>query len=105
MIAFHLNRTGKFIMIRKTVFVAVGSMIALSSFAIDRSKIEKSIALKDGSTVYIFKDGKMGMENKFGKTVRMKQGQVMEARDGQRIIMVGDEIMRLEEVLHESHRY
>lgn len=91
-------------MFKKILFVAFSGVIALSAFAVDRSKVEKSIDLKDGSTVYIFKDGKMGMENKFGKTVRMKEGQVMEAKDGQRIIMVGDEIMRLEDVLHEQHR-
>ena len=33
---------------------------------------------------YIFKDGKMGMEDKLGRAVRMKQGQVMEAKDGQK---------------------
>lgn len=91
-------------MFKKILFVAFSGVIAMSAFAVDRSKVEKSIDLKDGSTVYIFKDGKMGMENKFGKTVRMKEGQVMEAKDGQRIIMVGDEIMRLEDVLHEQHR-
>lgn len=33
----------------------------------------------------------------------MKPGHVMDTRDGKRIIMVGDEIMRLEEVLHGAH--
>ncbi|MBK8318440.1 MAG: CopK family periplasmic copper-binding protein [Betaproteobacteria bacterium] len=39
----------------------------------------RSIELKDGSTVYIFKDGKMGMEDKYGHaTLRMKK----DTRDG-----------------------
>ena len=87
----------------KIVLAAVSTMLAMTPYAIDRSKVDKSIDLKDGSTVYIFKDGKMAMENKFGKTVRMKPGHVMDTRDGKRIIMVGDEIMRLEEVLHGAH--
>ena len=90
-------------MFKKVMLAAVSAMLAMSAYAVDRSKVDKSIDLKDGSTVYIFKDGKMAMENKFGKTVRMKPGHVMDTRDGKRIIMVGDEIMRLEEVLHGAH--
>ena len=86
-------------MFTKLLVVAAGGMFALSAFAVDTSKVEKSIELKDGSTVYLFKDGKMGMENKFGKSVRMKQGHVMETKDGQRVIMVGDEVARMETIL------
>lgn len=86
-------------MIKKILVGAAGAMVALSAFAVDMSKVEKAIELKDGSTVYIFKDGKMGMENKLGKTVRMKPGHVMETKDGQRIIMVGDEVARLESLM------
>jgi len=86
-------------MIKKILVGTAGAMIALSAFAVDMSKVDKSIELKDGSTVYIFKDGKMGMENKLGKTVRMKPGHVMETKDGQRIIMVGDEVARLESLM------
>ena len=91
-------------MFKKILIAAASSMVALSAFAVDSSKVEKSIELKDGSTVYLFKDGKMGMENKFGKTVRMKEGHVMETKDGKRVIMIGDEVARLEEVLHADHR-
>ncbi|WP_426148893.1 CopK family periplasmic copper-binding protein [Polaromonas sp. DSR2-3-2] len=31
----------------------------LSAFAVDQAGIEKSVELKDGSTVHLFKDGKM----------------------------------------------
>ena len=86
-------------MFKKMLIVVAGSMVALSALAVDTSKVEKSIELKDGSTVYLFKDGKMGMENKLGKVVHMKAGQVMETKDGQRIIMVGNEVARLETLL------
>lgn len=86
-------------MIKKILVGVAGAMVAMSAFAVDMSKVEKAIEMKDGSTVYIFKDGKMAMENKLGKTVRMKPGHVMEAKDGQRIIMVGDEVARLESLM------
>lgn len=86
-------------MFKNILLFAVGSAVALSAFAVDPGNVEKSIALKDGSTVYQFKDGKMGMENKFGKAVQMKEGHVMETKDGQKIIMVGNEVAQMETVL------
>jgi len=58
--------------------------------------------LKDGSTVYVFKDGKMAMEDRLGRTVGMKAGHVMETKDGQKIIMVGNELARLEMIKAEK---
>ena len=81
----------------KNVLITVAlSALAASAFAVDAGQVEKSIPLKDGTTVYLFKDGKMGMEDKLGRTVRMKQGHVMETKDGQKIIMIGDEVARLD---------
>lgn len=91
-------------MLKRLLVAAAGSMIALSAFAVDQNKVDKSIELKDGSTVYIFKDGKMGMENKFGRVESMKAGHVMETKDGKKIVMIGNEVWRLEELLHGSHR-
>ena len=91
-------------MFKKTLVAAACSIVALSAFAVDSSQVEKSIELKDGSTVYLFKDGKMGMETKVGQVTRMKPGQVMDGKDGQRYIMIGDEVARLEEVLHGANR-
>ena len=86
-------------MFKKMLLVVAGATVALSAFAVEMQNVAKSIELKDGSTVYFFKDGKMAMENKLGKVVRMKEGHVMETKDGQRLIMVGDEVARLERVL------
>ena len=91
-------------MLKKFIVIAALSTLGASAYAVDASQVEKSIELKDGSTVYIFKDGKMGMEDKLGRAVRMKQGQVMEAKDGQKIMMHGDEVMRLDNILHQDHR-
>lgn len=57
------------------------------------------IELKDGTTLYIFKDGKMAMEDRLGRTVSMKPGTEMEAKSGRKILMNGNEVMRLENLL------
>ena len=91
-------------MFKKILVTAAASMVALSAFAVDASKVAKSIELKDGATVYLFKDGKMGMESKLGRVMPMKEGQVMETKDGQRVVMIGNEVARLETVLHADYR-
>lgn len=91
-------------MLKKLLMVVAMSAVTATAFAVDAAQVEKSIELKDGSTVYIFKDGKMGMEDKLGRAVRMKKDTVMEAKDGQKIIMHGDEVMRLDNILHKDHR-
>jgi hypothetical protein len=62
----------------------------------------KSIPLEDGSTVYVFKDGKMGMEDKNGRPMKMKPGHVMKAKDGTSLAMVGNEMMRVESLLEDK---
>ncbi len=88
----------------KKIVVAASTLIALSAFAVDHSQVQKSIELKDGSTVYIFKDGKMGMEDKFGRATFMAPGHAMETKDGKKIIMNGNEIWRVDELVHRDHR-
>lgn len=83
-------------MFKKIALAAVIGLFAMSVQAADNPKPEKSIALKDGSTVHIYKDGKMAMESKHGRPQHMKDGQVMETKDGQKIMMKGNEIWRLE---------
>lgn len=79
----------------KTVVGLSLVLSGVSAFAIDREGIEKSVQLKDGSTVHVFKDGKMAMENKFGRPYRMKAGEVMQTIDGQPMAMKGNEVTRL----------
>ncbi len=90
-------------MLKNILVAVVSSTIALSAFAVDKGQVARSIALKDGSMVYIFKDGKMGMEDKFGRATVMPQGHAMETKDGKKIIMNGNEIWRVEELLHRVH--
>lgn len=86
------------------VFALTGNAgAAAEPVAVPSSQVKQATVLKDGSIVYVFKDGKMGMENTFGNVVRMKQGHAMETRDGQRIIMIGDEVARLDTILNAEY--
>lgn len=84
----------------KTILLATASsMIALPVLAADANQVEKSIELKDGSTVHIFADGKMGMESRFGRAADMAQGEMMEAKDGKIIVMNANEYWRVKAML------
>lgn len=84
--------------------VAIGA-VSIAAFGFDKDfEVEKSIELKDGSTVHIFKDGKMGMEGKNGQPIYMKPGEVMETKDGKKIIMKGNEVWRVDELLNKHFR-
>ena len=95
-------------MLNKLLATAASAMaiatVAISAFAVDLSQVEKSVPLKDGSTVYVFKDGKMAMEDKQGRVVRMKPGVAMETKDGQRIVMIGDEVAYLNSLSSKDNR-
>jgi hypothetical protein len=82
-------------MLKKIAVAIAGSMVVLSVFAGDPSSIVKSIDLNDGTTVHIFKDGKMAMENEFGNVISMREGHVMTTKNGQKIVMKGNEMERL----------
>lgn len=85
-------------MFKKMLAVTVCSM-ALSAHAIDMGEVKQALELKDGSKVYIFKDGKMGMEDKQGRAATMKPNHVMETKDGKKIIMIGNEVMEVQGIL------
>ncbi len=91
-------------MSNKLAFAALTTVVSLSAIAADMSGIVKSYALKDGSTVHVFKDGKMGVENSFGRAMSVKEGLVLEAKDGTRITMKGNEVMRLDSALNADRR-
>ena len=86
-------------MFKNILLVAAISAISVSAFATGNDQVQQSVQLKDGSTVHIFKDGKMAMEDRFGRAVRMEPGHVMEARNGEKIKMQGDEVGRLASIL------
>ena len=90
-------------MLKKLMIVAALSAAAATVYAADAANVKQTHPLKDGSTLYVFKDGKMGMEDKNGRVMRMKAGVVMEAKDGQKFIMIGNEVARVE-ILGKEHQ-
>lgn len=81
---------------RKLLVVSAIVLAATAAIGAEKAGVDKSFVLQDGSTVYIFKDGKMAMEDRMGRTVPMKPGHVMKTKDGQQILMVGNELARLD---------
>ncbi|WP_454754876.1 CopK family periplasmic copper-binding protein [Cupriavidus basilensis] len=55
------------------------------------AKVEKKLELKDGSALYVFKDGRMGMEDRLGRAVSMKEGGSWKRRTA-KIMMIGNEV-------------
>jgi hypothetical protein len=88
-------------MFKKFLVAAVGCVVAISAFAADNKGVEKVYELTDGSKVFIFEGGEMGMENKYGRSVRMKPGTIMQTKSGERLIMIGDEVARVESLGHQ----
>lgn len=86
-------------MFKKFMLVAAITTLSVSALAFGGAEVQKTVPLKDGSTVHIFKDGKMAMEDKYGRSVRMEPGHVMEAKNGEKITMQGDEVARLDSIL------
>lgn len=84
--------------------IALGSMAApaQADHALANA-VKTSIELRDGSTLHIFKDGKMAKEDAFGRAVFLKRGEILTAKDGRQITAVGNEVARLEALLKEDH--
>jgi hypothetical protein len=91
--------------LNKMMVVAAVSSISFSAMANDaaRAASKQIIDLKDGSTLYVFNDGKMAMESPYGRAVRMQEGTTMEAKDGQKLIMTSDEVARLNSLIRQGH--
>ncbi len=84
------------------VLSAVGTSAAFAHDAV-RSEAQQVIDLKDGSTLYVFTDGKMAMEDRYGRATRMEPGAAMETKDGKKVTMQGDEVARLHFLIIKGH--
>ncbi len=65
--------------------------------------VAKSVQLTDGSTVHVFGDGKMAMEDKYGRAVYMEPGHAMQTTDGKTIVMNGNEVARFHQLISERY--
>jgi hypothetical protein len=68
-----------------------------TGFASDEAKaVAETVDMKDGSTLYVFRDGSMALENKYGRAVSKSEGEVMETKEGTRITMAGNKFALLD---------
>ena len=89
-----------------SLFAAIAlSALASSAFASDSlaGNVDKTYRLKDGGTVFVFKDGKMATADKFDRAIHVSKGQVLEAADGQKISMTSSESARLDFLQRQGH--
>lgn len=90
--------------IRKSIIVLTLTLPAMSAFALDSSGIVKSTPLKGGAVLHEFSDGKMAMEDKYGRASHLNHSTVMETADGKSITMVGDEVARLNQAVQKHYK-
>lgn len=81
------------------------SALGSSAFASDSlaNNVDKTYRLKDGGTVFVFKDGKLAMADKFDRAIHVSKGQVLETADGQKISMTSSESARLDFLQRQGH--
>ena len=91
-------------MLKKLAVMATLLAAATTTFAVDAANVAKKFELLDGSTLYVFKDGKMAKEDRYGRAAYLKQGEVLELADGRKIPAVGNEVARLDGLLNDGHR-
>ena len=93
-------------MIRNISVLATALVVLTSAFAMDavRSEAKQIIALQGGETLYVFEDGLMSKENKFGRPVYLNPGESVQTMDGQKIAIKGNEIARLNVLMNQGHR-
>ena len=86
--------------------VAAVTGTAVPVFARDAALQEarQVINLKGGSTLFVFKDGKMAREDKFGRVMLLKSDEVLEATDGRKLTAVGNQSGRLDVLLRDGHQ-
>jgi len=82
--------------------LAVAATPALARDALDQA-VKTKVELRDGSILYIFKDGKMAKEDAYGRPAPLKRGEVLTAKDGRQIKAVGNESARLDGLLNDGH--
>lgn len=69
-------------------------LLALCSTAYAEAPTEQTIELKDGSTLVIQANGKMRHLDQRGHVVTMREGTVMEGKDGARYMMKNSAIWK-----------
>ena len=93
-------------MIRNFNVLVFSLAATLPAFAMDAAQAEakQTIPLVNGETLYVFKDGKMAKADRYGRSVFLTQGEVVQSADGKKISTVGNEIARLDNLGRKGHQ-
>lgn len=73
-----------------SIFLSIFPIISTATE--NHPPIEAVYQLKDGSELYVFKGGKMGMKDSKGRAISMQPGVAMETLNGEIIMMYGNEV-------------
>jgi len=87
--------------------LATGSLVAnaaITSMAHIGAQGEQLVALQDGGTLHIYKDGSMAEENEYGRPIIVPPGQMLLEENGSAIVMNGDAVARLSLEQHQQNR-
>lgn len=82
------------LMSARTVLLTVVFILAVAPSRAQDTAKERVIDLKDGGRLVLRADGAMGHYDAAGRPVKMKEGAVMMAKDGTRILMKSDTLWR-----------
>jgi len=88
------------------VWIALSASAVLPAHAADaaRREAKEVINLQDGGALYIFSDGKMAKEGKYGYAEVLRTGTTLQTADGNTIKVTSNEVMRLSGLLEQGHR-
>jgi len=86
--------------------VSFSASAVLPAYAGDAARRESKqiINLQDGGTLYVFSDGKMAKENKYGHAEPLRQNTTLQSTDGKTLTVTSNEVARLDYLLREGHR-
>jgi hypothetical protein len=84
----------------------VSASVILPAYAGHEARFEakQMINLKDGGVLYVFADGKMAKENKWGHAESLAKVSTVETADGKTMTVTSNEVMRLSTLLERGHR-
>lgn len=90
---------------KNTLAFATLALAATLSFASDaaRDAAKEMVPLRDGGTLFLFKDGTMAKQNAYGNASYIKKGDVLEAKDGQKIPVTSNEVARMHALTVKGH--
>lgn len=87
------------------LLVAAAAFVSVPALADNAAQqaAERSVALADGGTLYIFADGKMAKANRFGDAEYLQIGDTLKTSDGKSVQVTSNEVAHLRALLLRGH--